>query len=86
MRVIAFCQATLLFRSCGAHLKVISHNLPKPNSKVSGANTWGRHDPGWAHVGPMNLAIWEATVLCAEFENDILLKLLPHLSEANELK
>ena len=22
--------------------------------------TWGRQDPGGPHVGPMNLAIWEA--------------------------
>ena len=33
-----------------------------PDRKVHGANvgpTWGRQDPGWSHVGPMNLAIWE---------------------------
>ena len=31
-----------------------------PDSKVYGANmgpTWGRQDPGWPDVGPMNLAI-----------------------------
>ena len=31
------------------------------DSKVYGANmgpTWGRHDPGGPHVGPMNFAIW----------------------------
>ena len=31
-----------------------------PDSKVYGANmgpTWGRHDPGGPHVGPMDLAI-----------------------------
>ena len=31
-----------------------------PDSKVHGAYigpTWGRHDPGGLHVGPMNLAI-----------------------------
>ena len=33
-----------------------------PDSKVHGANMgpiWGRQDPGGAHVGPMNLVIWE---------------------------
>ena len=32
-----------------------------PDSKVHGANMgpiWGRQDPGWNHVRPMNLAIW----------------------------
>ena len=35
-----------------------------PDSKVHGANmgsTWGRQDPGGPHVGPMNLAIWDAS-------------------------
>ena len=34
-----------------------------PDSKVHGANmgpTWGRQDPGGAHVGPMNIVIWDA--------------------------
>ena len=34
-----------------------------PDSKVHGANMgpfWGRQDPGGPHVGPMNLAIWDA--------------------------
>ena len=34
-----------------------------PNGKVHGANmgpTWGRQDPGGPHVGPMNLAFWDA--------------------------
>ena len=33
-----------------------------PGSKVQGANMrpiWGRQGPGGAHVGPMNLAIWD---------------------------
>ena len=33
-----------------------------PDSKVHGANMgpiWGRQDPGWPHVGPINLAIWD---------------------------
>ena len=33
-----------------------------PDNKVRGAYkgpTWGRQDPGWPHVGPMNLAIRE---------------------------
>ena len=32
-----------------------------PDSKVHGANMgpiWGRQDPGWPHVGPMDFAIW----------------------------
>ena len=32
-----------------------------PDSKIHGANLgpiWGRKDPGGAHVGPMNFAIW----------------------------
>ena len=37
--------------------KIYSH----PGSKVHGANmgpTWGRQDPGGAHVGPIKVAIW----------------------------
>ena len=33
-----------------------------PDSKIHGAYmgpTWGWHDPGGSHVGPMILAIWE---------------------------
>ena len=33
-----------------------------PDSKIHGANmgpTWGRQDPGWPHVGHVNLAIWD---------------------------
>ena len=33
-----------------------------PDSKVYGAHmgpTWGRQDPGWPHVGPVMLAIWD---------------------------
>ena len=36
-----------------------------PDNKVHGANmgpTWGRQDPGWLHVGHVNLAIWEDLV------------------------
>ena len=32
-----------------------------PDSKVHGSimgPTWGRQDPGWPHVGHVNLAIW----------------------------
>ena len=39
-----------------------SHQVTTPDSRVHGANmgpTWGRQDPGWPHVGPMNLAICE---------------------------
>ena len=37
-----------------------------PDSKVHVANMgpiWGRQDPGGPHVGPMNFAIWDASVL-----------------------
>ena len=33
-----------------------------PDNKVYGANIrsiWGRQDPGWPNVGPMNFAIWD---------------------------
>ena len=38
----------------------------KPDSKVHGANMghiWGRQDPGGPHVGPMNFANWEGSLL-----------------------
>ena len=38
-------------------------SLPWYDNKVHGANIgpiWGRQDPGGAHVGPMNFAIWVA--------------------------
>ena len=37
-----------------------------PYSKVHGANMgpiWGRQDPGWPHVGPMNFVIWAGDTL-----------------------
>ena len=37
--------------------------VTNPDSKVHGANMgpiWGQQDPGGSHVGPMNIAIWEA--------------------------
>ena len=33
-----------------------------PDSKVHGANMgpiWGRQDPCWPHVSPMNFVIWD---------------------------
>ena len=33
-------------------------NINFPNSKVHGANIWGRQDPGGHHIGPMNFASW----------------------------
>ena len=39
-----------------------SHFKKNLDSKVHGANmgpTWVRQDPGWPHVGPMNIAVWE---------------------------
>ena len=35
--------------------------LPLPESKVHVANTasiWGREDPGWPHISPIDFAIW----------------------------
>ena len=44
-----------------------------PDRKVHGANMgpiWGRQDPGGAHVGPMNFAIWVFMLRhTASFEN-----------------
>ena len=40
-----------------------------PDSRVHGANMghiWGRQDPCWPHVGPMNFAIWEHTLTAGE--------------------
>ena len=45
---------------------VLLHHTP--DSKVHGANMgpiWGRQDPGGPHVGPMNFAIWDYTVIQA---------------------
>ena len=42
-----------------AHASALDINI-NPDSKLHGANmgpTWGRHDSGGPHVGPMNLAI-----------------------------
>ena len=42
----------------------MSNNTPE--SKVHGANMgpiWGRQDPGGPHVGPMNFAIWDTSLL-----------------------
>ena len=47
-----------------------TYYLPYPDSKVHGANmgpTWGRHDPGGPHVGPMDLAITVVTSECSSF-------------------
>ena len=44
-----------------------------PDSKVRGANMgpiWGRQDPDWPHVGPMNFAIWvRLLILPLYYEN-----------------
>ena len=40
------------------------HDIPE--SQVDGANmgpSWDRQDPGGPHVGPMNLAIWDVTLV-----------------------
>ena len=47
---------------CSITCKGIYRRGNNPDSKVHGAYigpTWGRHDPGGPHVGPMNLVIWE---------------------------
>ena len=49
--------------SSGTHIQNI------PDSKVHGANMgsiWGRQDPGGAHVGPMNFAIWDHAIQLVE--------------------
>ena len=41
------------------------HQVP-PDSKVHGASMgpiWGRQDPGGPHVGPMNFALWGASLI-----------------------
>ena len=53
-----------LLGKCKAHVNVdrIEENHTIPDNKVRGANMgsiWGRQDPGWSHVGPMNFAIWD---------------------------
>ena len=43
-------------------IKGMSSVIINPHSKVHAAKmgtTSGTQDPGWPHVGPMNLAIWE---------------------------
>ena len=43
------------------------------DTKVHGANMgpiWGRQDPDGRHVGPMNLAIWEAMATSVLFCED----------------
>ena len=32
--------------------------LTHPGSNANMGPTWGRQDPGWPHVGPVNLTIW----------------------------
>ena len=44
----------------------VLQSLFNPDSKVHEVNmgpNWGRQDPGGPHVGPMNLAIWEFSVI-----------------------
>ena len=45
--------------------KTVTKKNNSPDSKVHGANMgsiWGRQDPGGAHDGPMNFAIWEDSI------------------------
>ena len=50
---------------CAQNTEVTASKSPQisiPDSKVYGANMgpiWGWKDPGGAHVGPMNLVIWD---------------------------
>ena len=42
------------------------HHWHIPNGKVHVANMatiWGRQDPGGPHVGPMNFAIWDSSLI-----------------------
>ena len=44
------------------HLLLLYIYMDIFDSKVHGANMgpiWGRQDPGWPHVVPMNFAIWD---------------------------
>ena len=44
---------------------ILRRHVSIPNSKVHGTNMgpiWGRQDPVGPHVGPMNLAIWNADI------------------------
>ena len=68
--IVSVCQAIVL---CNSLLSLIVHDncgsfhaleycIALPDSKVNGPNmspTWSSQ--GGAHVGPMNLAIWEIT-------------------------
>ena len=41
-----------------------------PDSKVHGDNMWpiwGRQDPDWPHVGPMNFAIWDISMVLTRY-------------------
>ena len=43
-----------------------------PDSKVHGANMghiWGRQDPGWPYVGPMNFATWGGFIFIPAWTN-----------------
>ena len=62
------CKKTISVEAFLAILRSwLVRNLPNiyiiPDSKVRGANMgsiWGLQDPGGPHVGPMNVAIWDA--------------------------
>ena len=50
-------------KTLGCVLNTLATDAMVPDSNVHGANMgpiWGRQDPGGPHVGPMNLAIWDA--------------------------
>ena len=50
--------------TASGYLGILGQWMGIPNNKVHGGNMgpiWGRQGPGGAHVGPMNLAIWDIT-------------------------
>ena len=61
--VVNLYLSTIRARPCTCHLTA---TFTIPDSKVHGDNMgpiWGRQDPGGPHVGPMNFAIWEYSVV-----------------------
>ena len=58
-RVCYFPEILAFLRSWQRCIYIVYYACP--DCTVHGANmgrTWGRQDPGWPRVGPMNLAIW----------------------------
>ena len=67
LSLTAFFRHQVPYKLCGHHLHTGIISFPHigniPDSRVHGANMgpiWGRQDPGGPHVGPINIAIWDA--------------------------